>query len=187
LRIRPGHRPLAGRKIPVCGERIMCAILGLIRTRPVPEEIVRRAVNSMSHRGPDDAGLQALGNVWLGHRRLSIIDLSPRGHQPMCDPHRRYWIVFNGEIYNYRELRGRLRRHGCEFQSDSDTEVILRAYEVWGEECLQRLNGMFAFAIWDNHDKTLFIARDRLGVKPLYYLEWPDGLAFASEIKGLFQ
>jgi asparagine synthase (glutamine-hydrolysing) len=165
----------------------MCAILGLIRQKPVPEEIVRRAVNTMSHRGPDDAGLQSLGNVWLGHRRLSIIDLSPRGHQPMCDPQRRYWIVFNGEIYNYRELRGQLRRQGCEFHTDCDTEVILQAYATWGDECLQRLNGMFAFAIWDDQAKTLFIARDRLGVKPLYYYKWPDGIAFASEIKGLLQ
>src|SRR5712671_1902798 len=107
----------------------MCAILGLIRQKPVPEEIVRRAVNTMSHRGPDDAGLESLTqpdvrNVWLGHRRLSIIDLSPRGHQPMSDLQRRYWIVFNGEIYNYRELRGQLRRQGCEFHTDCDTEVI---------------------------------------------------------------
>jgi asparagine synthase (glutamine-hydrolysing) len=170
----------------------MCAILGWIRRTPVAEERVRRAVDTMSHRGPNDDGLEALPQpdgacVWLGHKRLSILDLSPRGHQPMSDPQRRFWIVFNGEIYNFKEVRGRLRRQGCEFHSDSDTEVILRAYEVWGEECLQRLNGMFAFAIWDDRDKTLFMARDRLGVKPLYYAEWPDGIAFASEIKGLLQ
>jgi asparagine synthase (glutamine-hydrolysing) len=170
----------------------MCAILGLIRRKPVGELQVRRALNTMSHRGPDDDGVQQLPqpdgtSVWLGHKRLSILDLSPRGHQPMTDPQERFWIVFNGEIYNFKELRGRLRRHGCSFHTDCDTEVILRAYEVWGEECLQRLNGMFAFAIWDDRDKTLFMARDRLGVKPLYYLEWPDGIAFASEIKGLLQ
>ncbi len=165
----------------------MCAILGLIRKTPVSEDTVRRALNTMAHRGPDDAGLKSLGPVWLGHRRLSIIDLSPRGHQPMSDPRGRYWIVYNGEIYNYRELRGQLRRLGCAFHSDCDTEVILHAYEAWGEECLQRLNGMFAFAIWDDKAKSLFMARDRLGVKPLYYYEWPDGIAFASEIKGLLQ
>ena len=170
----------------------MCGILGLIRHQPVPESVVRRAVNTMHHRGPNDDGLQYLpqpdgSSVWLGHKRLSILDLSPRGHQPMADPSQRYWIVFNGEIYNYRELRGQLRGHGCVFESDCDTEVILRAYEVWGEDCLDRFNGMFAFAIWDDREKTLFAARDRLGVKPFYYVNWADGLAFASEIKGLLQ
>jgi asparagine synthase (glutamine-hydrolysing) len=170
----------------------MCGILGLIRRQPVPEPVVRRAVSTMNHRGPDDAGVHHLpqpdgSGVWLGHKRLSILDLSPRGHQPMADPTGRYWIVFNGEIYNYRELRGQLRQHGCTFDSDCDTEVILRAYEVWGEDCLDRLNGMFAFAIWDDREKTLFAARDRLGVKPFYYVDWKDGVAFASEIKALLQ
>jgi asparagine synthase (glutamine-hydrolysing) len=170
----------------------MCGILGLIRRQPVPESVVRRAVSTMNHRGPDDAGVHHLpqpdgSSVWLGHKRLSILDLSPRGHQPMADPTGRYWIVFNGEIYNYRELRGQLRQRGCTFDSDCDTEVILRAYEVWGEDCLDRLNGMFAFAIWDERAKTLFAARDRLGVKPFYYVDWTDGVAFASEIKALLQ
>src|ERR1017187_1114321 len=165
----------------------MCGILGLIRRQPVPESVVRRAVNTMHHRGPNDDGLQHLpqpdgSSVWLGHKRLSILDLSPRGHQPMADPLQRYWIVFNGEIYNYRELRGQLRQHGCVFDSDCDTEVILRAYEVWGEDCLDRLNGMFAFAIWDEREKTLFAARDRLGVKPFYFGGWEGGVGVASEV-----
>lgn len=170
----------------------MCAILGLIRREPTPEETLRRALQTMRHRGPDDAGRQRLASaggleVWLGHQRLSILDLSPRGHQPMRDPTGRYWIVFNGEIYNYRELRGHLRRQGCVFASDCDTEVILHAYATWGESCLDRLNGMFAFAIWDRQEQTLFAARDRLGVKPFYYATLPDGIAFASEIKALLQ
>jgi asparagine synthase (glutamine-hydrolysing) len=170
----------------------MCAILGLIDRSPLAEEALRRALQTMRHRGPDDCGHQRLvqpdgTEVWLGHQRLSILDLSPRGHQPMSDPSGRYWIVFNGEIYNYRELRGQLRRHGCAFVSDTDTEVILQAYATWGESCLDRLNGMFAFAIWDQQEQTLFAARDRLGVKPLYYATLPGGLAFASEIKALLQ
>ena len=122
--------------------------------------------------------------VALGHRRLSIIDVSVLGHQPMCTPDRRYWIVYNGEIYNYRELAAELVDSGYRFTSQCDTEVILAAYTVWGPVCLTRLNGMFAFAIYDAHAGDLFIARDRFGIKPLYYRIAPDGtLAFASEIK----
>ncbi|HZP55927.1 MAG TPA: asparagine synthase (glutamine-hydrolyzing) [Dehalococcoidia bacterium] len=120
----------------------------------------------------------------LGHRRLSIIDLSAAGHQPMCTADRRYWIVFNGEIYNYRELRAELERAGAAFSSQTDTEVLLAAYREWGEDCLARLNGMFAFVIVDRVRRAAFAARDRFGVKPLYYWISPEGLlAFASEIK----
>jgi len=120
----------------------------------------------------------------LGHRRLSILDLSPLGHQPMCTQDGRYWIVFNGEVYNYIELRAELEKLGHSFISRTDTEVILAAYRQWGESCLSRFNGMWAFAIYDSHAKTLFLARDRFGVKPLYYWISPEGFfAFASEIK----
>ncbi|MFA6662676.1 MAG: asparagine synthase (glutamine-hydrolyzing) [Bacilli bacterium] len=120
----------------------------------------------------------------LGHRRLSIIDPTPAGHQPMCSPDRRYWIVYNGEIYNYQELRLELETYGYRFTSKSDTEVLLAAYMHWGRDCLHRLNGMWAFVIYDTHEQILFISRDRFGVKPLYYWFSPEGfLAMASEIK----
>lgn len=122
--------------------------------------------------------------VALGHRRLAVLDLSPFGHQPLCTTDLRYWIVYNGEVYNYIELRSELEKLGYVFASKTDTEVILAAYAEWGERCLSRFNGMWAFAIYDSVGKTLFLARDRFGVKPLYYMALPDGLfAFASEIK----
>ena len=121
----------------------------------------------------------------LGHRRLSIIDLSPAGHQPMCTVDGRYWIVYNGEVYNYLELKEELIRKGYSFQSRSDTEVLLNAYAHWGVDALKRLIGMFAFAIYDRQEESLFLARDFFGIKPLYYTIWPGGFAFASEIKAL--
>jgi asparagine synthase (glutamine-hydrolysing) len=121
--------------------------------------------------------------VALGHRRLAIIDLSPLGHQPMCTPDRRYWIVYNGELYNYREVARELEAAGTHFLGHSDTEVLLAAYAVWGPACLQRLIGMFAFAIWDDHEKSLFCARDRIGIKPFYYHAGPELFLFASDIK----
>jgi asparagine synthase (glutamine-hydrolysing) len=139
------------------------------------------------HRGPDDAGL-----IWfdetgsgLGHRRLAIIDLSPAGHQPMSNEGGMLWITYNGEIYNYREIRGQLQSLGHTFCSRSDTEVVLKAYEQWGYDCLARLNGMFAFAIYDTRKDELFAARDRLGIKPFYYSHRGNRVLFASEIKGL--
>lgn len=121
----------------------------------------------------------------LGHRRLSIVDLSPRGHQPMCTPDQRYWMVFNGEIYNYREIAQELRNLGVNLSGQSDSEVLLQAFVVWGEACLQKFNGMFAFAIWDNQQKTLFCARDRIGIKPFYYTIVGDNFIFGSDIKTL--
>jgi asparagine synthase (glutamine-hydrolysing) len=166
----------------------MCAILGFIRREPLAEPVFRRALATMAHRGPDDDGVEHVGDAWLGHKRLSILDLSPRAHQPMSDPSRRYWIIFNGEIYNFHDVRRALQQKGVVFRSDSDTEVILHAYMTWGDACLDRLNGMFAFAIWDAQERSLFAARDRLGVKPFYYVELPGGgFAFASEIKSLLQ
>lgn len=126
-------------------------------------------------------------SLGFGHRRLSILDLSPGGHQPMCTPDRKLWIVFNGEIYNYKELRDELKALGCVFNSQSDTEVILNAYQQWGPQCLGHLNGMWGFAIWDTTKHLLFCARDRFGVKPFYYIYDGARFAFASEIKALLE
>jgi asparagine synthase (glutamine-hydrolysing) len=154
------------------------------RSRPCEPEIIEAMRDVATYRGPDDFGLHIDGNVGLGHRRLSIIDLGG-GHQPMPDASNRYWIVFNGEIYNYRPLREELIAKGYAFRTHSDTEVILQLYADRGEECVHALNGMFAFAIWDRERRTLFIARDRMGVKPLYYAETPECFLFGSEIKSL--
>jgi len=141
----------------------------------------------MVHRGPDDSGLRWFASTpgGLAHRRLSIIDLSPAGHQPMSNEAGNLWIVFNGEIFNYKQIRDELISHGVRFRSHSDTEVLLYAYQVWGEDCLKRLNGMFAFAIFDEKRKKLFAARDRLGIKPFYYHFRAGRLAFSSEIKAI--
>lgn len=158
----------------------MCGICGFTYR---DETLIKRMNDSIRHRGPDDDGVYVSDDVSLGHRRLSIIDLSPAGHQPMSDEDGSAWIVFNGEIYNYQEIRPVLEGKGYRFKSNSDTEVILHAYKEWGAACLDRFRGMFAFAIWDAGRKELFIARDRLGVKPLYYLQRDSKLFFASEIK----
>ena len=167
----------------------MCGIFGAVTRRPFPEEDIRRANNAVRHRGPDDGGYACFQSepwsVAIGNRRLSILDLSSRGHQPMADETGRIKIVYNGETYNFREVRQELEKCGHHFDSDTDTEVVLKAYKQWGAGCLKRLNGMFAFAIWDERDQSLFIARDRLGVKPLYYTRIAEGIAFASEVKSL--
>ena len=144
---------------------------------------------SLKHRGPDDSGTFADEGKRLGltHRRLSIIDLSPRGHQPMWDATETVVIVFNGEIFNYREWREILEAEGFQFKSDSDTEIILNLYLKYGEGVLSRLNGIFAFALWDTRDGSLLVARDGVGVKPLYYAETDQGFAFSSELKALLQ
>src|SRR5262249_52737790 len=142
----------------------------------------RRMIAVQRHRGPDGQGFYDAAGVSLGHCRLAIIDLSEAGHQPMCDASGRFWITFNGEIYNYLELRRELSTLGYAFQGKSDTEVLLAAYCQWQEGCLSRLRGMFAFAIWDTQAKSLFAARDRFGIKPFHYCVNSDGtLAFASE------
>jgi asparagine synthase (glutamine-hydrolysing) len=165
----------------------MCGIVGFLYADPA-RAADAAAVTAMRdvfpYRGPDDAGLHLDGPMAMGHRRLSIIDLGG-GHQPMTHGDGRYWIVFNGEIYNYRRLREDLLAAGHQFRTSSDTEVILQWYEREGEAAVMRLNGMFAFAIWDARDRTLFLARDRMGVKPLYYADTPDGFVFASEIKAI--
>ena len=133
-------------------------------------------VASQRHRGPNATGMHVsrTGLAALGHNRLSILDLSDAGRQPMTDPDGRYWIVFNGEVYNYLELRQELAGH-YSFRTQTDTEVLLAAYQQWGEACLERLIGMFAFAIWDEREQRLFAARDRFGVKPLHLYDRPDG------------
>ena len=165
----------------------MCGIAGILkfdRHGEVQERRLQAMRDSMVHRGPDDAGLMVQGRIGLAHRRLSIIDLAG-GHQPMSDPEGKRWSCYNGELYNYRSLREDLRAQGCEFTTESDTEVVLRAFEVYGTACVEHLRGMFAFAIWDEPRQKLFLARDRLGIKPLYVAEREDELLFASEIKGV--
>lgn len=165
----------------------MCGIAGYSGRGDL--DLLRRMNGAIAHRGPDDEGLLEVPEeaVGLAHRRLSIIDLSERGRQPMWDATGRAAIVYNGEIYNYRELRSELVASGFAFQSESDTEVLLNLYLRDGEQMLDKLNGIFAFAIWDPERRSLFLARDGLGVKPLYYAEHDGGLLFASELKALLQ
>jgi asparagine synthase (glutamine-hydrolysing) len=164
----------------------MCGIAGIIgRDDPEAASAVQRMVSQLRHRGPDDAGVQPLTGAVLGHARLSIIDLSG-GHQPMASADERYWITFNGEIYNYRELREELQSRGHSFRTHSDTEVLLEMYRAFGPAGLNRLNGMYSFAVWDAREQKLFAARDRMGKKPFFFVEGPGGgLFFASEIKAL--
>ena len=166
----------------------MCGIAGTLDLRSglePPVELVARMTDVLAHRGPDDAGMLVDPPLILGNRRLSILDLSPAGHQPMASNDGRFWLTYNGEIYNYRELARDLRARGHRLRSSGDTEVLLHAYVEWGPNCLARLNGIFAFAIWDRHRRELFCARDRFGVKPFYYTKAADRFRFASEIKAL--
>jgi asparagine synthase (glutamine-hydrolysing) len=167
----------------------MCGIVGVLRGdgAPISEALLRGMRDTLVHRGPDDAGLYLKGPIGLGVRRLSVLDLTPTGHQPMANCDGTLWIVFNGEIYNYVELRQELSSAGHRFVSHSDTEVLLHLYAQFGKECLRRLNGMFAFAVWDARERVLFAARDRLGVKPFYYHHSSERLMFASEVKALLQ
>jgi asparagine synthase (glutamine-hydrolysing) len=163
----------------------MCGIVGYAGS--FARELLVKANNLQAHRGPDAAGVwfDENGSVGVGHRRLSIIDLSPTGAQPMESQDGATVVVFNGEIYNFRELRSELIEKGYSFRGHSDTEVLLRLYDVYGEDMLSRLNGIFAFGLWDKRTQLLLLARDALGVKPLYYTEHSSGFAFASEIKAL--
>ncbi len=171
----------------------MCGIFGLLGKRSAEtERALSLGTQALAHRGPDDAGIEILPlagdpgrGIFLGARRLAIQDISPAGHQPMQDPKTGNWLVFNGEIYNFHEVRSELEQLGHRFTSAGDTEVLLRAYSEWGETCLDKLAGMFAFAIWDARKGRLFAARDRLGVKPLYYHEAPGLVMFASELRSL--
>jgi asparagine synthase (glutamine-hydrolysing) len=170
----------------------MCGIFGIVsHGSSLSPDLLEKAVRSLAHRGPDDSGtilLNAGGQqIGFAHTRLSIIDLSPLGHQPMQDPVTGNWIVFNGEIYNFRQLRQELESAGAEFRSHSDTEVVLAAYRRWGEDCLSRLAGMFAFALWDAPRERLLLARDPMGIKPLYYYHSGANFLFASEVRTLLQ
>lgn len=167
----------------------MCGLCGVVYTdagRPVDEERLTAMRDCIAHRGPDDAGSYVALGVGLGSRRLSIVDLSARGHMPMKTPDGRFHIVYNGEVYNASDLRHELEAGGHVFESRTDTEVVLRLFAVHGPASLERLNGMFAIAIWDTQHRTLFLARDRLGIKPLYYTHTTSAFHFASEAKALF-
>jgi asparagine synthase (glutamine-hydrolysing) len=165
----------------------MCGICGKLEFDPeakVAPNLVKRMADAIVHRGPDDDGYYFDGQIGLGFRRLSIIDLSG-GHQPLANEDGSIWIVFNGEIYNYQELRALLIAKGHVFKTQSDTEVIVHLYEQYGRDCVEKLRGMFAFAIWDSTRKCLFLARDRVGIKPLYYYLGDNFISFASEMKAI--
>jgi asparagine synthase (glutamine-hydrolysing) len=165
----------------------MCGICGKVnfdREAPVEPSLITRMLDVIRHRGPDDEGLYISSQVGLGHRRLSIIDLNT-GHQPISNEDGSVWIVFNGEIYNYKELRSFLLDRGHQFKTLTDTEVIVHLYEELGPACIQKLRGMFAFAIWDNRENVLLLARDRVGIKPLYFAVSNRSLVFGSEIKAI--
>ena len=163
----------------------MCGIFGLVGF--IPKQLAQACTDTLAHRGPDGSGIWHTQEVTLGHRRLSILDLSNNAKQPMSYANGRYHITFNGELYNFLEIRAELEAKGCQFQSQSDTEVVLAAFAVWGEACLHRFNGMWAFAIWDSQEKALFLSRDRFGKKPLFYAHMPKAkFAFASEMKAFF-
>jgi asparagine synthase (glutamine-hydrolysing) len=168
----------------------MCGICGVVGK--ADEQLIQKMLASIAHRGPDDEGIYIAEStngerVGLGHRRLSIIDLSPAGHEPMSDAQGEIWLTYNGEIYNFKEIRKELEKRGHKFKSDSDAEVVIYAYREWGLNALAMLNGMFAFAIWDARNNSLLLARDRLGIKPVYYADTPSGFAFASEIKAILE
>lgn len=166
----------------------MCGIVGKLNfnREPIPETLLRRMCAVSLHRGPDDEGIYRDDGIGLGHRRLSIIDVAG-GHQPMSNEDGTVWVVFNGEIYNFQELRAELKRKGHFLRTQSDTEVIVHLYEEYGTACLNQLNGMFAFAIWDQRRQRLILARDRLGQKPLHYSLKQDTLTFASEIQPILE
>jgi len=171
----------------------MCGIFGIIaQNGRIPDGALERGTQSLAHRGPDDSGTILLRDsvpgpveIGLGNRRLAILDLSPLAHQPMHDAETGNWIVYNGEIYNFRDIRLELEQAGTKFVSHSDTEVVLKAYARWGEECLAKFRGMFAFALWDARRHRLLLARDPIGIKPLYYAEAGSYFLFASEVRTL--
>ena len=164
----------------------MCGILAIIgHTLPVSQDLAVQALDTLAHRGPDDRGVLQVPGAWLGHRRLSIIDVSSAGHQPMVDESTGVALTFNGEIYNYVELRSELETLGHQFNSQSDTEVLLRSYLAWGTQCVERFNGDWAFLIWDPRGRIAFLSRDRFAVKPLYLAHASGRLSVASEPKAL--
>ena len=165
----------------------VCGICGVVdfSGRRVDTDLLWGMVETLRHRGPDDSGIEVSGPIGLGHTRLSIIDLSSAGHQPMTSECGRYIIVYNGELYNFPELRQRLEEESVRFKSKCDTEVVLKCYMRWGMNCFAMFNGMFAIAIWDSKTRLLLLVRDRFGIKPLFYYRLPSGVVFGSEIKSL--
>src|SRR3954452_7754893 len=170
----------------MCG---ICGIAAFTDNFVSDEPTAERMCDTISHRGPDDHGVKAFpeSGVMLGHRRLSIVDLSPAGHNPMPNEDGTVWITYNGEVYNHAALRTELEAKGHVYRSHTDTETIVHLYEEEGIRCVERLQGMFAFAIWDERRRELFLARDRFGIKPLYYAQPPGGFVFGSEIKALLE
>lgn len=166
----------------------MCGISGIINKyeKSVDKDEIQKINDLISHRGPDDEGFYFEKNFAFGHRRLSILDLSSDGHQPMhyLD---KYTITYNGEIYNYLEIKEELLKDGYAFKSNTDTEVILASYDKWGENCVNKFNGMWAFAIYDKEKEIIFCSRDRFGIKPFYYTKIDDKFVFGSEIKQLLE
>lgn len=167
----------------------MCGIAGIFNLNgaPVSPLTLRRMTDAIAHRGPDGEGFYSDGFVGLGHRRLAIIDLSPAGHQPMITQDGQVVLSYNGEIYNFQELRAELETLGHQFHSRTDSEVVLNAWVAWGRECVTRFNGMFAFAVWDKREQSLFLVRDRYGIKPLYYGCWGQTFLFGSEQKAILE
>jgi asparagine synthase (glutamine-hydrolysing) len=167
----------------------MCGIAGLFHyqdpERPVATEVLLAMTRALAHRGPDGEGLWSAPAIGLGHRRLAILDLTDRAHQPMVDPGKRFVLTYNGEIYNFRRLRSRLEERGHTFRSTGDSEVLLTAYREWGQDVVTKISGIFSFAIWDAQERSLFLARDPLGVKPLFYAPGPPSFHFASEVKAI--
>src|SRR5262249_49304309 len=161
----------------------MCGIAGIVQTDggAPSRAALRRMADALRHRGPDAEGFWSDGPAALAHRRLSIIDLSEAGRQPLANEDGTVWITFNGEVYTFQQLRTELEGLGHRFRTRTDTEAIVHAYEQWGTDCVKRLRGMFAFAIWDTGRRRLFLARDRLGKKPIFYTETPGSFRFASE------
>ena len=168
---------------------LMCGICGIYnfnKDRPVSKETLNSMTNTMIHRGPDESGTYIDRFIGLGHRRLSIIDILG-GKQPMTNEDKTIWVTYNGEIYNYQTLKNQLLKKGHEFKTNCDTEVVVHAFEEYGTQCVLKFNGMFAFALWDSRDEMLFLARDRLGIKPLYYAISGSTFLFASEIKAILK
>src|SRR6266481_55936 len=171
----------------VCEGITMCGICGqfnFVHEDPVYPDTIRRMARSIVHRGPDDEGYYMSGPLGLGFRRLSIIDLAG-GHQPMSDAEKKVWVIFNGEIYNFKELRAELEKRGHRFQTRSDTEVIVHGYKEWGTGVFNRLNGMFGLAVWDVENRRLVVARDAMGIKMVYYRLADGQLTFGSEIRAV--
>ncbi|MEP6957095.1 MAG: asparagine synthase (glutamine-hydrolyzing) [Nitrospirota bacterium] len=165
----------------------MCGITGIfnLNSEPVSPLILRKMTDAIAHRGPDGEGQWIEDNIGLGHRRLAIIDLSPGGHQPMISANQRFVLNYNGEVYNFQELRAELEALGHHFRSRTDSEVVLSAWMEWGRDCVTRFNGMFAFAVWDKREQSLYLVRDRYGIKPLYYACWKQTFLFGSEQKAI--